>query len=109
MENYKITKEQVLAIEKVGGADVSLYLKETFPEVFKTELEVGKWYKGSADIEFLICYQGNGNDNYGFWQDQPYRNNLFFGDYWDGMSRLATDEEVEAALKSFLQKELLLY
>ena len=45
MENYKITKEQILAIEKVGGADVSLYLKETFPEVFKTEFKVGTVYK----------------------------------------------------------------
>ena len=98
MKNYKITKEQVLAIEKGGGVDVSLYLKETFPEVFKTELEIGKWYKGSADIKFLICYQSNGNDNYGFWQDQPYRNNISFGDYWDDMSRLATPEEVSAAL-----------
>ena len=98
MENYKITKEQILAIEKVGGADVSLYLKETFPEVFKTELEIGKWYKGSADIEFLVYYQSNRFDNYGFWEDQPYRDNLSFGDCWGNMLRLATDEEVSAAL-----------
>ena len=98
MENYSITKEQILAIEKVGGADVSLYLKETCPEVFKTELEVGKWYKSSTGIEFLVYYQSNGFDNYGFWEDQPYRDNLLFGDCWYNMSRLATDEEVSAAL-----------
>ena len=98
MENYSITKEQILAIEKVGGADVSLYLKETFPEVFKTELEVGKWYKSSTGIEFLVYYQSNGFDNYGFWEDHPYRDNLLFGDCWYNMSRLATDEEVSAVL-----------
>ena len=100
---YEITKYQ---IEKLADEDsiVKDCLKEWFPEVFKTELETGKWYKGSTDIEFLICYQGNGNDNYGFWGDQPYKNNISFGDYWDDMSRLATEEEVEAALKSQAQK-----
>ena len=104
MENYKITKEQILAIEKVGGADVSLYLKEIIPEAFNTKLDTGKWYKGSADIKFLICYQSNGNDNYGFWRDQPYKDNLIFGDCWYNMSRLATDEEVSAVLKKEAQK-----
>ena len=57
MENYKITKEQILAIEKVGGADVSLYLKETFPEVFKTEFKVGTVYK--IDKNIFYCTEIN--------------------------------------------------
>ena len=57
MENYTITKEQVLAIKKVGGADVSLYLKETFPEVFKTEFKVGTVYK--IDKNIFYCTEIN--------------------------------------------------
>lgn len=54
---YEITKEQILAIEKVGGADVSLYLKETFPEVFKTEFKVGTVYK--IDKNIFYCTEIN--------------------------------------------------
>ena len=100
MENYTITKEQVLAIEKVGGADVSLYLKETFPEVFKTELEVGKWYKMKGDIHFLCNFNGNIGNNgnsYGFnlngkWMD----NSMCFHNYDTYVE--ATPEEVEVSL-----------
>ena len=68
MENYTITKEQILAIEKVGGADVSLYLKETFPEVFKTELTIGKWYKHSkeAGLFYLTEITDSACHGYGF-------------------------------------------
>lgn len=98
MENYKITKEQILEIIRTGTDVTERYFKEIIPEAFNTELEIGKWYKGSANIEFLVCYQSNGFDNYGFWRDQPYRDNLLFGDCWYNISRLATDEEVSAAL-----------
>ena len=100
MENYKITKEQILAIEKVGGADVSLYLKETFPEVFKTELEVGKWYKMKGNTHFLCNFNGNIGNNgnsYGFnligeWMD----NSMYFHNSDTYIE--ATPEEVSAAL-----------
>ena len=105
---YEITKEQVLQNYK-NGLKYQDYvsaanLKEWFPDAFKKDMEVGKWYKGTADIEFLVYYQSNGFDNYGFWEDQPYRDNLLFGDCWYNMSRLATDEEVEAALKKEAKK-----
>ena len=119
MENYKITKEQILSIEKVGGADVSLYLKETFPEVFKTELTIGKWYKHSeeaglfylTEITDIACH-GYGFRKSGIWFSTSKNdrsaycavNNFHFKYLVE-----ATPEEVEAALKSFLQKELLLY
>jgi len=94
---YEITKYQ---IEKLADEDsiVKDCLEKWFPEAFKTKLDTGKWYKSSTDIEFLVYYQSNGFDNYGFWEDQPYRDNLLFGDCWDNMSRLATPEEVSAAL-----------
>ena len=105
---YEITKEQVLQNYK-NGLKYQDYvsaanLKEWFPDAFKKDMEVGKWYKGTADIKFLVCYQSNGNNNYGFWQDQPYRNNISFGDYWDDMSILATPEEVASSLKKEAKK-----
>ena len=98
MENYKITKEQILETIRTGTDVTERYFKEIIPEAFNTKLDTGKWYKSSTDIEFLVYYQSNGFDNYGFWKDQPYKDNLVFGDCWYNMSRLATDEEVSAAL-----------
>ena len=95
---YEITKEQILETIRTGTDVTKRYFKEIIPEAFNTKLDTGKWYKSSTDIEFLVCYQSSGFDNYGFWDDQPYRDNISFGDYWDNMSRLATDEEVSAAL-----------
>ena len=95
---YEITKEQILETIRTGTDVTERYFKEIIPEAFKTKLDTGKWYKSSSDIEFLVCYQSNGCDNYGFWKDQPYKDNLVFGDCWYNMSRLATDEEVSAAL-----------
>ena len=100
MENYKITKEQILAIEKVGGADVSLYLKETFPEVFKAELEVGKWYKMKGDIHFLCNFNGNIGNNgnsYGFNLKGKWMDNSMCFQYSDTYVE-ATNEEVSASL-----------
>ena len=97
---YEITKEQILAIEKVGGADVSLYLKETFPEVFKTELEVGKWYKMKGDIHFLCNFNGNIGNNgnsYGFNRTGKWMDNSMCFHNSDTYVE-ATPEEVESAL-----------
>lgn len=99
MENYTITKEQVLELSEINKT-VKYYLQKEFPDAFKKELEVGVWYKGAANVEFLICYQGNEKDNYGFWEGQPYRNDLSFGDYWNDESILATPEEVKQALEN---------
>ena len=99
MENYTITKEQILAIEKVGGADVSLYLKETFPEVFKTELEVGKWYK-HIRYGYFFCFNGQYDDNsqYGIANSGEWTTCLSSSNRHIDSFRLATDEEVSAAL-----------
>ena len=100
MENYKITKEQILAIEKVGGADVSLYLKETFPEVFKTELEVGKWYVYGRS---LLNYQGLNNKDliqaYGFLEDKSWMETSNCGNDFKEWKE-STPEEVKVALKA---------
>jgi len=48
--NYEITEEQIKELAK-GNAKV----KNWFPEVFETKLEVGKWYK--SDYPLLINIQ----------------------------------------------------
>ena len=104
MENYTITKEQILELAK-SSIVIKEKLNEMFPKAFKEEMEVGTWYKGTTDNNFLICYQGNGSDNYGFWQDQTYRNNISFGDYWVDECREATAEEIESALINKAKKK----
>jgi hypothetical protein len=100
MENYKITKEQILAIEKVGGADVSLYLKETFPEVFKTELELNKWYKYKLAL-FYVTNKISNHTNYynvfGFDVDGNWMTDNATT-YFNENYIEATPEEVESAL-----------
>lgn len=44
MENYTISKESVLALAATSQT-ARLILTENFPDAFKKELEVGKWYK----------------------------------------------------------------
>jgi len=98
---YEITKEQLLNIEKVGGADVSLYLKEHFAEAFKTEFEVNKWYVPDSEIGSLwyleeISKNGMGI-GYGFLRREfKHCDTIAIKD--DFQWRLATPEEVESAL-----------
>lgn len=86
--NYTITKEQIESIAQGGGKKK---IKEFFPDVFETKLEVGKWYKGDL---LLGCYKGNGKC-YGFYDDD-------FGDdfYMSENSGYipATEAEVKQAL-----------
>jgi len=99
MAQYTITEEQIKSIAEGGGKKK---IKEMFPEVFETKLEVGKWYKSDT---LLGCYKGNGLC-YGFYKES-YGNNWHMTN--SNRYEEATPEEVEAALKSFLQKGLLLY
>jgi len=91
---YEITKEQVLKLHNNEG---SRYVKEWFPEAFKKELEVGKWYSSDS---FLIMYKGN---------ERCISISKMTGDYDDNnIHRMdmhidcdykeATTQEVEAAL-----------
>lgn len=109
---FDITKEQVLAIEKVGGADVSLYLKEHFAEAFKTELEIGKWYLtdgnkcGHSGMFLLANFSGEEqSSNYGFTFSGKWANylSLYHNDL-KTYTRLATPKEVETALINELIK-----
>lgn len=103
---YEITKEQILEIHDRTSVHNQEQLEEWFPEAFKTELEVGKWYLidgnkcGIYGLFLLGNFSGEEqSSNYGFtfsgkWADDLtlYHNDL------KTYTRLATPEEVETAL-----------
>jgi hypothetical protein len=97
MKNYGITEEQIKQLAK-GNAKV----KEWFPEVFETKLEIGKWYKDLDNGKFLFCFQGGyGNSdthglNYGFNSQNKFRETL--GVHKRDVYTPATDSEVLEAL-----------
>lgn len=45
MENYTITKEQILELHESNSYEIRIQIAKMFPYAFKKELEVGKWYK----------------------------------------------------------------
>jgi len=92
---YEITKEQVLRIAEREIKESKL--RQWFPDAFKKELEVGKWYKNPSRKSFMYFNEINGNtclgygfDNVGVWNDKLE----FFTNNWQE----ATPQEVEAAL-----------
>jgi len=101
MKNYKITKEQILHLSEVCNTTTLKELKQLFPEVFGSELEVGMWYKSC--IGTLAFYSDNkenyGINAYGDWVDE-----LILKSDWDIYAykiwewEKATPEEVEQAL-----------
>jgi hypothetical protein len=99
---YEITKEQILMI-----AEKTQIIKEWFPDAFKKELEVGKWYKDKDPrYKGLICIEKYNGENNGI---TAYGFSWVSGSF-DGHSRWclskeskddlieSTPQEVEAAL-----------
>lgn len=88
---YNITEEQIKDIAQGGGKSK---IKQMFPQVFETKLEVGEWYKSS---DLIGCYSGNG------WCYGAYgRNKRNWGGWCMSNGgddyRPATAKEVEEAL-----------
>lgn len=98
---YEITKEQVLRIAERGISESKL--RQWFPDAFKKELEVGKWYTPCNGYEgtALLYYENHENKHscgYGFnfkgeWA-QTY--SIILSDHVT--YREATPQEVESAL-----------
>lgn len=97
---FKISKEQIDELARMNAV-IKERLNEYFPEAFKKELEVGRWYKHNS-TEALICYQGNeksyGISNWGHWSNGYYAANALL---W----REATTEEIESALINEAKKK----
>ena len=112
MENYTITKEQVLKLankaEQGCTSVIESDLKNWFPEAFKTELTVGKWYKSKNQNKKTIFYLtslpfdencGYGVNYLGIWLDKFDLRGSYAHDF-----ELATPEEVELALNAEAKK-----
>src|SRR6478752_8293686 len=71
---YEITKEQILELAEWGNSVDKLKIRGWFPDAFKTELIVGKWYKSTlsnclANIQELFNkdFKAYGFDDLGVW------------------------------------------
>lgn len=66
MENFTITKEQIIQLHSNSNAGydqlVMADLKKWFPDAFKKELENGKAYKGNG----FVLYKTSNNSGFGF-------------------------------------------
>ena len=108
MENYTITKEQILELEKTFLTNESL--REWFPDAFKKDLEVGKWYTLKEDrgnILVFIKSLNNNTDSYGLTYAGTWFENSSEGwTYIDSPEnwREATPQEVETALRAEAKK-----
>lgn len=101
MENYTITKEQILEIYDRTSVHNQEQLKEWFPDAFKKELEVGKWYKRPHNsalfyVTEILNIDSNhckvfGFDNLGNWMAENAK--TFPDNDFE-----ATPEQVETAL-----------
>ena len=118
MENYTITKEQVLKLankaEQGCTSVIESDLKNWFPDAFKTELTIGKWYKHSeeAGLFYLTEITDSACHGYGF-----RKSGIWFSTSKNDRSAYcavnnfhfkylveATPEEIEASLISEAKK-----
>jgi hypothetical protein len=100
---FKITKEQIIELKTTLHKErVDYLLNEYFPDAFKTELEVGKWYKDKQSklLYFTLEIKDENNINaYGFDCHGIYT--IATKLYEWGTTQYfteATDKEVETAL-----------
>lgn len=94
---FEITKEQILTIE----ADGINYMKQWFPEVFETVLEVGKWYNiNTGQSKYLLLYSGDDTESFSGFMEGKWSNDwLCSKDRNQKYAIKATTEEVKEALK----------
>lgn len=99
MKTFEITKEQILELADQHSWSENK-LKDWFPEAFKTELEVGKWYKVVSNGKTCLFNHQPESSSYGFWRG------VWKSGSWSTNSEdfacdnieLATEEEVKTAL-----------
>jgi len=96
---FEITKEQLLRLHRQGNHYTKCELDYLFPDAFKKELIIGKWYK-NKDTNSIIFSQGfyntgnyNGVVGYGIDMFENWVENYNIIDCIE-----ATPQEIEAAL-----------
>jgi len=111
---YKITKEQISEIEQWGNKSDARKVREWYPDCFKKELIVGKWYKVENIANGSLGFSGLGQ----YTEEKPESGLLestdgfnfkqVDGRIWrtNGTITDAEPKEVEEALINYLKKEL---
>ncbi len=104
MKKFEITEEQIKTLENDGIN----YIKEWFPEVFETKLEIGKWYKchHNKALFFITKVDPSKGDKgdckaYGFNMDGVWTNEKWDVSHYKNENRWmieATEEQVKSAL-----------
>jgi len=97
MKNYEITKER---IQYLSGYNLCVkeHLQNWFPDAFKEELEVGKWYINKVLKECFIFLENNNFKRYGFDSHGWYSTNDTLYDKTTEYWTLATPKEIETTL-----------
>ena len=100
MKEYKITEEQIKDLHSLGFTTVCQNIESWFPECFKKEPELNKWYKHSWKGFFFFTHKnkGHGLDANGNWHLIPS------SDVDSGQWDLATESEVFEMLKIEAEK-----
>ena len=95
MKTFEITREQILEVTNWGNSKDREKIKQWFPDAFKPELKVGKWYK-VPNSKYIICITDvKKNKAFGFDFEGEYCDENTFGFY---NCQEATPQEVETAL-----------
>jgi len=98
MKKFKITKEQIINLHKSYClSELKDDLEMIFPDAFKKELIVGKWYKGYNSIFFLTKIENELGYAYGI-DEGIWKDECAFKMSLTGKDVEATPQEVEAAL-----------
>lgn len=102
-KTYSITESQIKELGQLSSListePIKDKLKELFPDVLKTELVTGKWYKMSENGKFMFCFNGKfgnmtqfGFDCIGRWSDRE------LGVHETDNYKETTEQEVTEAL-----------
>jgi hypothetical protein len=105
VDTFTITKEQILQLNSFNNYDLGVALKEWFPSVFETKLEVGKWYKNTKH-DYIFCFNGIYDDfsQYGVNKLGVWSVELSSHERHIAFFTPATPEEVETALVNEAKK-----
>jgi hypothetical protein len=98
----ELIKEFILEIYDISDENWKERIKQKFPELFKVEFEIGKWYKGTSDgtdifvrVEVVLSKGIWGN---GFSCLGEYSERVTWGGYEGVQWQLASSSEIEPLL-----------
>lgn len=103
---FEITKGQVLELSKMNCV-IKEKLCDLFPDAFKKELEVGKWYKSSCSVFFVTKIENEKVYAYGI-NDGKWLQDGCFDIEFSKNDTEAAPQEVESALISEAKKRMYL-